>query len=75
MTEYIYELGKAEPIAVMYSGGSLTDWASSGSLLPIGGIPKMEKNGKTKVKCWYCGGANYVEELKCVHCGAPLLEE
>lgn len=60
---------------VHYSGGSCVGWASSGSLMPIGGIPEMEKISKTKIKCWYCGGANYVEGLKCIHCGAPLLEE
>jgi rRNA maturation endonuclease Nob1 len=75
MDDYIYELGKKEPVGVL-TGGSCVDWATSGSPLPLDGkIPKLEKITKTKVRCWYCGGANRVDELRCVHCGGPLLEE
>lgn len=52
------------------------DWPSAGSPLPLGGVPpRLGRIGKSKIKCWYCGGANYVDDLKCRHCGAPLVNE
>lgn len=65
--EYIYELGRFVPVAYAYTGGSCLS-----SYVEVPGVRKVDK---TKIKCWYCGGANHIEELKCVHCGGPLMEE